>query len=40
MIDLPVVDDKRVSSSLIGGGRLLSTLLSFILSIAVLTNDV
>ena len=32
--------DKRVSSSLIGGGRLLSTLLSFILSIAVLTNEV
>ena len=28
------------SSSLIGGCRLLSTLLSFILSIVVLTNDV
>ena len=29
-----------VSSSLLGRGRLLSTLLSFILSIAVLTNEV
>ena len=32
--------DKRVSSSLMGGSRLLSTLLSFMLSIAVLTNEV
>ena len=31
---------KRVSSSLMDGGRLLSTLLSFMLSIAVLTNEV
>ena len=31
---------KRVSSSLMDGGRLLSTLLSFILPIAVLTNGV
>ena len=30
----------RGSSSLMGGGRLLSTLLSFMLSIAVLTNEV
>ena len=30
--------DKRVSLSLMGGGRLWSTLLSFMLSIAVLTN--
>ena len=32
--------DKRVSSSLMGGGQLLSMLLSFMLSIAVLTNEV
>ena len=32
--------DKRVFSSLLGGGRLLSTLLSFMLSFAVLTNEV
>ena len=32
--------DKRVSSSLMGGGRLLSTLLSFMMSIAVWTNEV
>ena len=32
--------EKRVSSSLMGGCRLLSTLLSFMLSIAVLTNEV
>ena len=32
--------DKRVSSSLMGGGRLLSTLLFFMLSFAVLTNEV
>ena len=32
--------DKWVSSSLIGGCRLLSTLLSVMLSIAVLTNEV
>ena len=31
---------KRVSSSLMDGGRLLSTLLSFMLPIAVLTNEV
>ena len=31
--------DKKVSSSLIGGGQLLSILLSFILSIAVLRNE-
>ena len=32
--------NNRVSSSLMGGGRLLSTLLSFMLAIAVLTNAV
>ena len=32
--------DKRVSSSMMGEGRLFSTLLSFMLSIAVLTNEV
>ena len=31
---------RYVSSSLIGGGRLLNTLLSDMLSIAVLTNEV
>ena len=32
--------DRKVSSLLIGGGRLFSTLLSAMLSIAVLTNEV
>ena len=32
--------DNRVSSSLMGRGRLLSYLLSFMLFIAVLTNEV
>ena len=41
MIELSfVVSIKRVSSSLMDGGRMLSTLLSFMLSIAVLTNEV
>ena len=31
---------RYVSSSLIGGGRLFNTLLSVMLSIAVLTNEV
>ena len=35
-----VVLVKRVSSSLMDGGRLLSTLLSFMLPNAVLTNEV
>ena len=35
-----VVSIKGFPSSLIGGGRLLITLLSFMLSIAVLTNEV
>ena len=35
-----VVLCKRVSSSLMDGGRLFSTLLSFMLPIAVLTNEV
>ena len=35
-----VVSIKGFSSSLMGGGRLLSTLLSFMFSIAVLTNEV
>ena len=35
-----VVSVKRVSSSLMDGGRMLSTLLSFMLPIAVLTNEV
>ena len=34
------VIEKMVSSSLMDGGRLLSTLLSFMLYIAVLTNEV
>ena len=35
-----VVLCKSVSSSLMDGGRMLSTLLSFMLPIAVLTNEV
>ena len=39
VIELSFVVSKRVSSSLMGRCRLLSTLLSFMLPIAVLTNE-
>ena len=40
VIELSFVVSVRVSSSLMDGGRLFSTLLSFMLPIAVLTNEV